>query len=31
VENVDMEMKVVNVDFVENEMVELDVVQIGLN
>jgi hypothetical protein len=26
-----MEMKVVNVDFVENEMVELDVVQIGLN
>ena len=25
------EMKVVNVDFVENEMVELDVVQIGLN
>ena len=24
-----MEMKVVNVDFVENEMVELDVVQIG--
>nr|UWG16784.1 MAG: hypothetical protein [Bacteriophage sp.] len=27
----DMEMKVVNVDFVENEMVELDVVQIGLN
>ena len=24
-------MKVVNVDFVENEMVELDVVQIGLN
>jgi hypothetical protein len=27
----DMEMKVVNVEFVENEMVELDVVQIGLN
>jgi hypothetical protein len=27
----DIEMKVVNVDFVENEMVELDVVQIGLN
>ena len=26
-----MEMKVVNVDFVENEMVELNVVQIGLN
>lgn len=26
-----MEMKVVNVEFVENEMVELDVVQIGLN
>lgn len=26
-----VEMKVVNVDFVENEMVELDVVQIGLN
>ena len=26
-----MEMKVVNVDFVENEMMELDVVQIGLN
>lgn len=24
-----MEMKVVNVDFVENEMVEMDVVQIG--
>ena len=24
-----VEMKVVNVDFVENEMVELDVVQIG--
>jgi hypothetical protein len=30
-EEEDMEMKVVNVDFVENEMVELDVVQIGLN
>jgi hypothetical protein len=29
VEKEDMEMKVVNVDFVENEMVELDVVQIG--
>jgi hypothetical protein len=27
----DMEMKVVNVDFVENEMVELNVVQIGSN
>ena len=27
----DMEMKVVNVDFVENEMVEMNVVQIGLN
>jgi hypothetical protein len=26
-----VEMKVVNVDFVENEMVELNVVQIGLN
>ena len=26
-----MEMKVVNVDFVENEMVELNVAQIGLN
>jgi hypothetical protein len=26
-----VEMKVVNVDFVENEMVEMDVVQIGLN
>jgi hypothetical protein len=24
-----VEMKVVNVDFVENEMVEMDVVQIG--
>jgi hypothetical protein len=31
VEKEDMEMNVVNVDFVENEMVELDVVQIGLN
>jgi hypothetical protein len=31
VEKEDMEMKVVNVDFVENEMVEMDVVQIGLN
>jgi hypothetical protein len=31
VEKEDMEIKVVNVDFVENEMVELDVVQIGLN
>jgi hypothetical protein len=31
VEKEDMEMKVVNVDFVENEMVELDVVQIELN
>jgi hypothetical protein len=31
VEKEDMEMKVVNVDFVENEMVELNVVQIGLN
>nr|UVM91078.1 MAG: hypothetical protein [Bacteriophage sp.]UVX59272.1 MAG: hypothetical protein [Bacteriophage sp.]UWD64958.1 MAG: hypothetical protein [Bacteriophage sp.] len=30
-EKEDMEMKVVNVDFVENEMVEMDVVQIGLN
>nr|UWI11410.1 MAG: hypothetical protein [Bacteriophage sp.] len=30
-EKEDVEMKVVNVDFVENEMVELDVVQIGLN
>ena len=28
-EKEDMEMKVVNVDFVENEMVEMDVVQIG--
>jgi hypothetical protein len=31
VEKEDIEMKVVNVDFVENEMVELDVVQIGSN
>jgi hypothetical protein len=31
VEKEDMEMKVVNVEFVENEMVEMDVVQIGLN
>jgi hypothetical protein len=31
VEKENMEMKVVNVEFVENEMVELDVVQIGLN
>ena len=30
-EKEDVEMKVVNVDFVENEMVELDVAQIGLN
>lgn len=30
-EKEDMEMKVVNVDFVENEMVELNVVQIGSN
>ena len=30
-EKEDIEMKVVNVDFVENEMVELDVVQIGSN
>jgi hypothetical protein len=29
VEKEDMEMKVVNVEFVENEMVELNVVQIG--
>jgi hypothetical protein len=29
VEKEDMEMKVVNVEFVENEMVEFDVVQIG--
>jgi hypothetical protein len=26
-----VEMKVVNVDFVENEMVEMNVVQIGSN
>jgi hypothetical protein len=31
VEKEDMEMKVVNVEFVENEMMELDVAQIGLN
>jgi hypothetical protein len=31
VEKEDVEMKVVNVEFVENEMVELNVVQIGLN
>jgi hypothetical protein len=31
VEKEDMEMKVVNVEFVENEMVELNVAQIGLN
>jgi hypothetical protein len=31
VEKEDMEMKVVNVDFVENEMAELNVVQIGSN
>ena len=30
-EKEDVEMKVVNVEFVENEMVELDVAQIGLN
>ena len=30
-EKEDVEMKVVNVDFVENEMVELNVAQIGLN
>ena len=30
-EKEDMEMKVVNVDFVENEMVKLNVVQIGSN
>ncbi|UVY21513.1 MAG: hypothetical protein [Bacteriophage sp.] len=30
-EKEDVEMKVVNVEFVENEMVEMDVVQIGLN
>jgi hypothetical protein len=31
VEKENMEMKVVNVEFVENEMVELDVVQIRSN
>lgn len=31
VEKEDMDMKVVNVEFVENEMVEMDVAQIGLN
>jgi hypothetical protein len=31
VENVEMEMKVGIVEFVENEMVELNVVQIGSN
>jgi hypothetical protein len=31
VEKEDMEMKVNIVEFVENEMVEMDVVQIGLN
>jgi hypothetical protein len=31
VEKEDMEMKVMNVDKVMNEMMELDVVQIGLN
>jgi hypothetical protein len=31
VEKEDMEMKVLNVEFVENEMVEMDVVQIGSN
>jgi hypothetical protein len=31
VEKEDMEMKVMNVEFVENEMVELDVVQIRSN
>ena len=31
VEKENMEMKVVNVDFVGNKMVELDVVQIGSN
>jgi hypothetical protein len=31
VEKEDMEMKVVNVEFVENEMVELNVVQIRSN
>ena len=30
-EKEDVEMKVMNVDFVENEMVEMDVAQIGLN
>ena len=30
-EKENMEMKVVNVEFVENEMVEMDVAQIGLN
>nr|UVX57975.1 MAG: hypothetical protein [Bacteriophage sp.] len=30
-EKEDMEMKVSIVEFVENEMVEMDVVQIGLN
>ena len=30
-EKEDMEMKVLNVEFVENEMVELNVAQIGLN
>ena len=30
-EKEDMETKVMNVEFVENEMVELNVVQIGLN
>jgi hypothetical protein len=31
VEKEDVEMKVMNVEFVENEMVELDVVQIRSN
>ena len=31
VEKEEREMKVVNVEFVENEMVEMDVVQRGLN
>jgi hypothetical protein len=31
VEKEDMEMKVVNVEFVEDEMVDMNVVQIGLN
>jgi len=31
VEKEDVEMKVDIVEFVENEMVEMDVVQIGLN